>query len=99
MKVLEDLIYPVVDEVRETIESGHQLEKSPKTPLFGSGSALDSIGLVTFIVAVEARIEKETGKAVTLADEKAMSLKNSPFQNLATLAAYIEKLLREAKDA
>lgn len=96
MDILERVIYPVVDEVKDTIESGDRLIKSPTTPLFGSNAILDSLGLVTFIVAVEERIEKETGCSITLADEQAMSRKESPFRTMGSLAAYIAQLLEKS---
>jgi D-alanine--poly(phosphoribitol) ligase subunit 2 len=98
MNILEELIYPVVDEIRDSIESGDKLKKSPETPLFGAGSILDSLGLVVFIIAVESRMKKEIGKAITLANEEAMSRESSPFRTMGTLASYISDLLGREKN-
>jgi acyl carrier protein len=59
------------------------------TYLIGSGSLLDSLGLVTLIVDLEQRLENEYGISLTLADERAMSQKNSPFRTVRSLADYI----------
>ena len=48
-----------------------------------------------FILQVEEAIEDEFETTIVLADEKAMSQKNSPFRNIGTLAEYIEKILKE----
>ena|ERR1700738_3677500 len=93
--VLEKIIYPVVDETNTLFTAENRLGKSPEAALFGQGAPLNSLGLVTFIVAVEERIENETGKAVRLVSEEAMSRKNSPFLTLGRLAAYIDELLKE----
>lgn len=61
-----------------------------ETHLLGGQSVLDSIGLVTLIADLEGDILQATGKSVTLADEKAMSLTLSPFRKVGTLVEYVE---------
>ena len=75
-------------------ESGDQAE----LVLFGREGALDSLGLVNLLVGVEQKIEEETGTVVTVADERAMSLKKNPFKTVERLASYIETLLQEEKE-
>ena len=65
------------------------------THLLGGQSPLDSIGLVTLIADLEGDIQREFGKTVILADEKAMSLTLSPFRKVGTLVEYIEAKLKE----
>jgi acyl carrier protein len=50
---------------------------------------------VNFIVTIEQALEDHFDICVTLADEKAMSLKNSPFRTVETLGEYICKRLEE----
>ena len=64
------------------------------TPLVG-GSVIDSLGLVELVMMVEQRLRREHGVDVTLADERAMSQRHSPFRTVGTLAEFIEQLLRE----
>jgi D-alanine--poly(phosphoribitol) ligase subunit 2 len=66
--------------------------------LFGDGGSLDSLGLVRLVVAVENAIEDDYGKVLTLADDRAMSQKNSPFRSVGTMADYITMLLHEQSD-
>jgi D-alanine--poly(phosphoribitol) ligase subunit 2 len=94
MNILETILYPCVDEAVSTIESAANLQKNPGAVLFGADS-LDSLGIVRFIILVEEKIEDETDLALTLANEKAMSRKNSPFKTLQTLADYIQELMAE----
>ncbi|MBI5267149.1 MAG: acyl carrier protein [candidate division Zixibacteria bacterium] len=94
--IAERYIYPAIDEIAAGLEPGHTLHKTPDTNLFGDGAALDSLGLVNLIVAVEERIESGTGKGVRLVSEKAMSRRQSPFRTVSTLAEYIDELLRDA---
>ena len=95
MKVLDDIIYPALEDIKGGLDSDVNLTKSSDTPLLGSDSMLDSLGLVTFIVAVEERIVDTTGQSITLADEKAFSQVRSPFRTIGTLAEYISMRLDE----
>lgn len=88
------IIFSAVDETNLLLPNNGQLTKSTKTPLFGDLSKLDSLGLVSFIMATEQKIEEELGVSITLADERAMSQKNSPFRTVGTLADYIYLLLK-----
>ena len=94
MDVLNDILYAVVDEAKGAIPSADSLDRAPDSRLFGDGG-LDSMGLVRFIVMVEEKIEDETDRQITLASDKAMSRKSSPFATLQTLADYIAECLAE----
>jgi acyl carrier protein len=71
------------------------MQADDSTHLLGGQSPLDSIGLVTLIADLEGDIQREFGKTVILADEKAMSLTLSPFRKVSTLIDYIEAKLKE----
>lgn len=94
MDVLNEILYPAVDEAKKTIDSAKTLERSPDAKLFGAGG-LDSLGLVRFIVLVEERIQDRTNREITLVSDKAMSRSSSPFRTLSTLADYINESLTE----
>ncbi len=64
--------------------------------LYGRGGVLDSLGLVRLIAELEQEIYEYSKTNITLADEKAMSQKSSPFLSVSTLSDYILKLLQEA---
>lgn len=66
------------------------------TPLYGVNGNLSSIDLVSLISDIEEVVYNNLGKAITLADEKAMSQKISPFRSVRSLVAYIEKLISES---
>jgi acyl carrier protein len=88
-------IYSALDEINEQLPKGKALDKSPGTILFGKSGQLDSLGLVSLIVAVEQNIEDEFGVGITLADERAMSQQNSPFKTVAALSDYVALLLAD----
>lgn len=88
-------IYDAIDEVNQQLPGKQRIEKSTDTVLFGRSGKLDSLGLVNLIVSVEERVEEEFGIVITIADERAMSQRNSPFKSVGTFADYISLLLEE----
>jgi hypothetical protein len=89
------LIYEVIDELNLELEENALLEKNVDAKIFGQGSVLDSMGLINLITLIEEKIEEETGKFISIADERAMSLESSPFQSVGSLKDYIDSLLSE----
>ena len=69
---------------------------SAKTALFGKDGILDSLGLVTLVAELENAIHGQFDTLVALADEKALSQKNSPYQTVSSLAEYACKVMEEA---
>jgi hypothetical protein len=88
-------IYQAIDETNLQLPPGRQLAKSPETLLFGKGAVLDSLGLVNFVVTAEQRLDEIFGVPLTLANEKAFSMKNSPFRTVGSLAEYATSLVKE----
>ena len=91
-------IYKTIDETNEVLAPEKQLDKSPDTILFGQSGHLDSMGLVNFIITLEELIKEEFGVNIVLADERAMSQKNSPFRTVGSFADYIFALLKESNN-
>jgi acyl carrier protein len=87
----------VTRSLRELIE---QLGDAPPditedTVIVGKDAVVDSLGLVSLVVEIEQRLEAEQNLAVTLASEKAMSQRSSPFRTVGVLADYICEVATE----
>lgn len=68
-----------------------------QAPLYGGeNGVLDSIALVSLIVAVEQAVEEKIGRTVLLADARATSQKNSPFRSVESLIELIQSRLSES---
>ena len=80
------------------LQPDKQLPVSPNAELFGDKGMLDSLSLVSLIILVEEQISNATGVIITLADERALSQKNSPFRNVNSLAKYISMLMQESNN-
>ena len=97
---LTDLVIAALRDVFETSgEDGSPRlpEAGSETRLIGDGSALTSMQLVSLLVEIEQRIEETLGVSVTIADERALSMKRSPFRSVGTLVEYLELLMAESK--
>lgn len=65
------------------------------TVLVGKDATLDSLGVVSLIVEVEQALEQQHDVAVTLASDKAMSAKHSPFRTIGVLADHVLETIKE----
>jgi len=74
-------------------------EVTETTTIVGPGASLDSISVVSLIVDIEQRLETDHGVCVTLASEKAMSQRNSPFRTAGVLADHICTTVAETEAA
>lgn len=90
---VEAAVFAAIDEVNEQLPEGGQVEKDRSAAVFGESGVLDSLGLVNLIVAVEQAVEDEFDESITLADEKAVSQRNSPFRTVGSLIEYVDVLL------
>ena len=91
-------IYRAVDWINGELPPDRQLIKAPETRLLGSQSVLDSMHLVSLIVTIEREVEDAFGVALTLADERALSMEASPFRSIQSLADYIGVLITDARN-
>lgn len=67
-------------------------------PLFGGGGPLDSMALVSLVVAIEEAVQRELRCSVTLVSEKAMSARRSPFATVGSLRAFVQSSIAEASN-
>ena len=94
-----ELVETVLDSLREVLES---MDEAPAgapvdeaTVLMGDGAVLDSMRVVSLIVDVEQRLEESVGVSLTIADERAMSMRRSPFRTVGSMVDYLQVLLQE----
>ena len=92
----EKIIEMIIEETNAILDTPND-NMNVDTNLYGNSGILDSMGLVSMIVAVEQDVEDEFDVQITIANAKAMSQKNSPFKTVGSLATYVEGLIEEAK--
>lgn len=69
---------------------------TPDSPLYGNDAPLDSMALVNLIADLEEAVAERYETAITLADEKAMSSRKSPFATVRRLAEATAERIQEA---
>ena len=101
MSYADELAEIVIRQATQTvIDQGAEAPSAVNrdTILFGPTGLLDSVGLVSLVLAVEQEVSERFGVAVALADEKALSQRHSPFRSIGTLVDYAAQEI-EAKRA
>jgi hypothetical protein len=88
---IQQLIYSVVDEVNAAQGPENQIAKRPDSILFGTGGHLDSLGLLTFVLGVEQRMQSAGHASLTLTDEQSMADVPTAFRSIDQLTDYLAK--------
>lgn len=95
MSKIQNLVIKVVREIGEDQDNLKLIQATENTLLFGEN--LDSMGIVFLVTDIEAKVYDKLGLEIALADERAMSLRTSPFRSVATLVKYAKILVDEAE--
>jgi acyl carrier protein len=87
----------VLAALRDAVDQngGDPATVNEETVIVGPGAVIDSIGVVSLIVDIEQRLEMDYQVSVTLANDRAMSQRNSPFRTPTVLADHILATERE----
>jgi acyl carrier protein len=86
-------IYQALATLNEERADTDQIEIGPETCLFGEGSVLDSLSLVSVIVDLETLVSDKFGRTISLTDDRAMNHVPVPFTDVGALKSYILELL------
>ena len=92
---IKDLVLNAVQIIGEMEEKSELLNPTEDLRLFGGHGVLDSIGIVMLITEIEEQMMDVLNISITLADDRAMSQKTSPFRSVKTLVKYITVLINE----
>ncbi|MBN2106730.1 MAG: hypothetical protein JW832_04830 [Deltaproteobacteria bacterium] len=92
---VDQILFAAIQEINEQLPAGQTIAAEKSTLLFGREGVLDSLTLVNLIVAAEQKVQETLNISITLADDRAMSQKNSPFKSVESLANYIVMLVKE----
>jgi acyl carrier protein len=83
------LVKVAINELNEELDYDSLRKVSEDTPLYGGDAGIDSLSLVALVVGLEQEVEKTFGRRVSLADQKAVSLRHSPYRTAGSLADLI----------
>ncbi len=91
-KIME-IIIDAISDLNEELQYDTLNTVNRETPIFNGEYAIDSLSLVRLVTTLESRIANEFDPKITLADEKVMSQRNSPFKTAGTIADFIAEKL------
>jgi len=92
---IEALVLESVRQLAEDFEINALLTPTADSALYGGAGPLDSMALVNLIADVEEAVSEAFDASIALADEKAMSAKNSPYRNVSSLTeAVVERIAK-----
>jgi acyl carrier protein len=87
---VEEIVFNIVRNNTEDLNIG---SINYDTLLLSEGSAIDSMAIVSIVVDLESELTDAFQKEISLSDDKAMSRKISPYDNVKNLIEYIIELL------
>lgn len=94
-----EAIRAAINEVNRQRSADQPLAATADTALVGPEASLDSLGLITLIVAVEQKFEELSGLSVSLTDLVIDTSDASALNTIGSLTGYLIKQLEEQADA
>ena len=91
---LQEIVLAAMSSANLTRADDSQMTVAADAPIFGPGSPLDSLGLVSLLMDIEDGLA-QLGIQLTLSDARAMSRKRSPFRDVPELVAFMTELLAD----
>lgn len=92
---IHDIVISKVVSLVDTLPEDKKFSVDQNTTLFGNGSSIDSLSLVSIIVDLETTFSAEYGLDISLTDDKAMMREKSPFESIKSLTEYISELVND----
>lgn len=90
---IEALVIESVRMLATDFEIEALAEATNESLLYGGDGSLDSMALVNLVADIEDALAEKYGASISLADERAMSAKRSPFRSVADLSQAITERL------
>jgi len=87
------IVLEKINDLNSTLPSNEQFLVSDQTILFGMGSCIDSLSLVSIIIDLEMHFSNILSYELSLTDDNAMSREKTPFTSVSSLVEYIEELI------
>jgi acyl carrier protein len=93
-RTLESAVFAAVDVANQHLPREKWLGKTADTKLVGESSHVDSLTLISYVVALEQVLESDFGYSISLTDDsEIMTNPDGPLRNLGELVRYLETKL------
>ncbi len=84
-----EVIFRAIDDANKLATPEAQLVKESSAVLLGEGGVLDSLGLITLIVAIEEKLQNDLNVQAIVLEEDALADPEGPYRTIETLANWI----------
>jgi hypothetical protein len=91
MSDIEKLIHETIDEINEQTPADRRIEKSSQAVIVGTGSTLDSLGIINFLISLEAKVAVLTGTSVSLLNDDTLNDPNGPLRTVESIEKFISE--------
>jgi acyl carrier protein len=92
---IKEVVFQMLEDLNATLEDAQKFEISEELVLFGHGSSIDSLTLVSLVVDLETAFSDMTHKEISLTNDRAMTRTVSPFKNVNSLVEYLFEIINE----
>lgn len=90
------IVEAAVTDVNDTLPPDERLEWSPSARVTGQGGVLNSLGVVSFVLAVEERVNEAFGTQLALFDESLVADIDGPFRTIESTVDHVCEVVRRA---
>jgi hypothetical protein len=87
---IREAVFRAIDHVRESLVDENALPRDESAVLLGEQAALDSMGFVNFVVAVEEEMSRITGRPFYLVEK--LNAPDAEAQSISTVGQFIDFL-------
>jgi hypothetical protein len=93
---VQALVFTAIDDVNPTLPPIMRLRKEREVVLTGGGREIDSLGLVSLLATIEARLKAERGTVVLLDSALAGAAGGNPLKSIGVLIDHLAAFLDDA---
>lgn len=95
IELIQQVVIDNLNALIETLPDDQKFVVDSNTILFGQGSQIDSLSLVSVIVDLETTLSVDYDLDISLTDDRAMNRTISPFDSVRNMVDYIDELVKE----
>jgi acyl carrier protein len=95
IELIQQVVIDNLNALIDTLPDDQKFDVDTNTILFGQGSQIDSLSLVSVIVDLETTLAVDYNLDISLTDDRAMTRTISPFDSVRNMVDYINELVNE----
>lgn len=96
MRLIDASVREAMEQINEFQPADATLEDSEDCIVTGVGGVLDSLGVVSFVLALEEALRSRVGSEITLFDEHLIADPTGPFETVSSLKRHIMTVVMDS---